>query len=207
LNIYYFENKDEPKQKLLSHFQTKDLSWFWIAYKPLAIKASALLLSYLELNQKQTLTNLDTIWLYSTWEYLEIDHATIKNLDLLYNFSTASNESGTLFWILNATQTSAWKRFLRENILHPLKNQKAIEKRLDFVEEFLKNKILLDKVREKLSAIADIEAILNRISLERVSPRDLLNLKRSLESILEIIQIIQEQWSEKLKKIIWEFSL
>jgi DNA mismatch repair protein MutS len=81
---------------------------------------------------------------------------------------------------------------LRENILMPLKDEKKIKERLDFVEEFLNDKILLDKTREKLSYISDIDAILNRLALDRVSPRDLLNLKKSLKSILEIIEIIKK---------------
>jgi DNA mismatch repair ATPase MutS len=57
----------------------------------------------------------------------------------------------------------------------------------------LKNKILLDKLREKLSFISDIDAILNRLALDRVTPRDLLNLKRSLEAVLEIIELIKKE--------------
>jgi len=74
-------------------------------------------LSYLKLNQKQSLSNLQSIWVYSTSDFLEIDSATIKNLDLIYKFATWSEKDGTLFWILNQTKTSVWKRLLRENIL------------------------------------------------------------------------------------------
>jgi DNA mismatch repair protein MutS len=91
---------------------------------------------------------------------------------------------------------------LKENILKPSKNLEIITERLDFVEEFLKNKILLDKLREKLSFISDIDAILNRLALDRISPRDLLNLKRSLEAVLEIIDLVKNEGSEKLQKII-----
>lgn len=202
LNIYYFELRDDAKQKLLSHFKTKDLSWFGIEKYTQTIKSSALLLSYLESNQKLSFKNLDTISLYSTSDFLEIDSSTIKNLDLIYNFATWSEISGTLFGILNSTKTSMWKRFLRENIVRPLKDEKEIKKRLDFVEEFLKDKILLDKVREHLSYISDIDAILNRLALDRVSPRDLLNLKKSLQAIVWIIELIEKNWSEKLKKLI-----
>ena len=202
LNIYYFENNWNAKEKLLNHFQTKDLSWFWIEWKNLAISASALLLNYLELNQKKSLKNLYSISNLALWEYLELDESTIKNLDIIYNFSTWSYNIWTLFWVLDKTKTSMWKRLLRENILKPLKNISVIQERLDFVEEFLRDKVLLSKVREKLSYISDIDAILNRLSLERVTPRDLLNLKKSLESVLEIIEIIKKDWSEKLKKII-----
>jgi len=180
----------------------KDLSWFWIEKMSQAIKSSALLLAYLELNQKLSFKNLDTIGMYSTSDFLEIDSATIRNLDLVYNFSTGSMDMGTLFWVLNQTKTAWGKRFLRENILRPLKDEKAIQKRLDFVESFLSDKILLDTVREKFSYVADIDAILNRLALERVSPRDLLNLKRSLESILEIIEMIKKNGNTRLQKII-----
>lgn len=202
LNIYYFELKEDAREKLLHHFQTKDLNWFWIEKLNEAIKSSALLLTYLESNQKLSFKNLDAIWIYSTSDFLEIDSSTIRNLDLVYNFSTGNAENGTLFWILNSTKTAAWKRLLRENILRPLKDEKAIKSRLDFIEEFLRDKILLDKIREKLTYIADIDAILNRLSLERVSPRDLLNLKRSLQAVLEIVEIINRDGSEKLKKIL-----
>lgn len=202
LNIYYFELRDDAKSKLLNHFKTKDLSWFWIEKSLESIKSSALLLSYLELNQKKTLSNLQTIWVYSTSNFLEIDSSTIKNLDLIYNFSTWSEISGTLFWILNQTKTSMWKRYLRENILMPLKDEKKIKERLDFVEEFLKDKILLDKVREHLSYISDIDAILNRLALDRVSPRDLLNLKKSLQAIVFVYNAISSSENEKLKKLI-----
>ncbi|MDD5770237.1 MAG: hypothetical protein PHE25_04650 [Candidatus Gracilibacteria bacterium] len=200
LNIYYFEIKELPKQKLLHHFKVKDLSGFGIEKFDEAIKSSALLLAYLEQNQKQTLTNFDIIGVYSNSNFLEIDNSTIKNLDLIYNFATGSENIGTLFGVLNQTKTSSGKRLLRENILKPLKDEKSIKARLDFVQEFLNDKILLDKVREKLSYICDIDAILNRLVLDRSSPRDLLNLKKSLQSILEIIEIIKKDGSEKLKK-------
>lgn len=202
LNIYYFELRDEPRQKLLTHFWVKDFSWFWIEKLDEAIVSSALLLSYLELNQKQSLTQFQTICHYSTSEFLEIDAATIRSLDLVYNFSTGSELAWTLFWVLNHTKTAMWKRFLRENILRPLKNEKEIKKRLQFVEEIVKNKILLDQIREKLSYISDMDAILNRLALERVSPRDLLNLKKSLEAILEIIEIIQKSNNKTLQEIL-----
>jgi len=201
LNIYYFSILEDSKAKLLSHFKTKDLTWFWIENLQGAIKASALLLSYLELNQKQSLSNLQSIWVYSTSDFLEIDSSTIRNLDLIYNFAVWSYDTWTLFWVLNHTKTSMWKRFLRDSILHPLKDEKEIQKRLDFVEEFLSDKILLDKIREKLSYISDIDAILNRLSLDRASPRDLLNLKKSLKAVLEIFEIIKKNWSDKLRKI------
>jgi DNA mismatch repair protein MutS len=70
---------------------------------------------------------------------------------------------------------------LREQIIKPLQSIEKIEERLTFVNEFYNNKILLDEIREQLTYVADIDSILNRIALNRTNPRDLLNLKRSLQ--------------------------
>ncbi len=204
LNIYYYEFREDAYKKLTSHFKTKNLTWFWLEEKTEAIFASALLLSYLELNQKQSLSNLSSMWVMSFWDYLELDDSTLKNLDIIYNFATQSHTAGTLFWLLNKTKTSMWKRLLRENLLKPLKDKAKIDERLCFLQEFYNDKILLDKVRDKLTYVADIDIILNRLYLQRSTPKDLLNLKKSLESILEIFEIINNSDNKKLKKLIWE---
>ncbi|MDP2396014.1 MAG: hypothetical protein Q8S84_01160 [bacterium] len=82
---------------------------------------------------------------------------------------------------------------MREQIIKPLNSIDEIEKRLNFIEEFSKNKILLDKVRNKLEYVSNINIILNRLALNRANPRDLLNLKKSLQSIIEIYEIIQNE--------------
>jgi len=95
-----------------------------------------------------------------------------------------------------------WKRLLRQNLLFPLRDKFQIEQRLDFVEEFYKNKVLLINIREKLSFISDIDAILNRLSIKRATPRDLLSLKKSLQSLVDIIEYLQLNWTEKIKNFI-----
>ncbi len=202
LNIYYYEFNWDSKSKLLNHFKTKSLVWFWIENKEVSIYSCALLLDYLEENQKQNLQNFDTISYIWDEEFLELDDATLKNLDIIFNFSTQSQELWTLFWVLNNTKTSMGKRLLKQTLIKPLYNVEQIEKRQKFIEEFLKDKILLDEVRQKLSYISDIDAILNRLALQRITPRDLLNLKRSLVSLVEIIELLNQRWSDVLKQII-----
>ena len=202
LNIYYFESTEKYKQKLINHFQVKTLEWFWIENKLLSQKSSSMLLEYLESNQKSELKFLNSISYISYDSYMNLDESTINNLDLIYNFSTKSSTIWTLFGVLNKTKTSMWASFLREQLIKPLNNIDNIQKRLDFIEEFTKNKILLDKVRTKLDYVSNINSILNRLALNRANPRDLLNLKRSLQSIVEIYEIIEIEWSDKLKQII-----
>ena len=202
LNIFFFEANKNSRQILLNHFWVANLEWFWLENKTLAIKSSALLLEYLKSNQKSEFEFLNKISFDSFSWFMDIDESTIKNLDLIYNFSTKSNVVGTLFWVLNKTQTASWTRFLREQIIKPLQDLEEIKKRQDMIEEFLNSPILLDKIRWHLKFVSDIDTILNRLALNRANPRDLLNLKRSLQSIVSVLEIIKEYWTEKLKNIL-----
>jgi DNA mismatch repair protein MutS len=161
-----------------------------------------MLLWYLEQNQKSDLSHLNTINFDSFSSFMDLDEATIKNLDLIYNIWSKSTTIWTLFWILDKTETSMWKRLLRENIIKPLQNKKDIENGLDLIEEFLSNPILLDKVNNKLKLVSDLDNILTRLALNRALPRDLLNLKKSLQSIIEIFTIIKQNWNKKIIKLL-----
>jgi len=202
LNMYYFDDTTNSRENLLDHFGVKNLNWFWLENKNIAILASSLLLEYLKSNQKSDLSFLNSIGFLSNWKNLLLDESTIRNLDLIYNFQTKSSTIWTLFWTLNNTKTSAWARLLRNEILKPLINKEEIEKRQDFIEEFVKNKILLDEVQNELKLVSDIDTILNRLALNRAMPRDLLNLKKSLISIVNVMDIIKNKWSDKLKEIL-----
>ncbi len=202
LNIYYFERKENAYKKLTEHFYTKNLEGFWIENLKEAQNASWLLLEYLENSQKTKLNFLDKISLYNTNKYMWLDESTIKNLDLIYNIATKSNKNWTLFWLLNENKTIWWTQQLQQELLNPLKDVDKIKERQDFVEELVNNKILLDKIRKELWWVSNINGILNRIALNRTSPKDLLNLKNSLISILNVIKLINESDSTKLKAII-----
>ena len=202
LNIFFFEVNKKAKNILLNHFWVVNLEWFNLENRELAIKSSALLLEYLKENQKSEFEFLNKISFDSFSDYMDIDESTIKNLDLIYNFSTKSSTIWTLFWVLNKTKTAAWTRFLREQIIKPLQDIQEIEKRQDMIEEFLENPVLLNKVQWHLKYVSDIDTILNRLALNRALPRDLLNLKRSLQSIVSVFEIIKEIWSDKLKNIL-----
>lgn len=202
LNISFFESKKDSYETLTNHFKTKNLEWFWIEKYKEAQKAASLLLEYIENNQKTNFDFLNSISLLDFSNNLQIDEATIKNLDLVYNFATKSQKIATLFWVLDKTKTSSWANILYNSILKPLNNIKKIEERQTFIEEFLKNKYLLDKIRQELTSVSNINNILNRIALNRTSPRDLINLKKSLISMIKIFEHIKNSDNKKLKKII-----
>lgn len=202
LNIYYYSPVNNALKNLISHFWVKNLDGFWIGNKNSAIYSANLLLEYLHNNQKQDLKFLDSISYMNFDNFMNLDDSTIFSLDLIYNLSTKSSSTGTLLWILNKSKTAAWNRFLREQIIKPLQNIDEITLRHSYINEFYKDKILLDEVRQKLVYVADIDSILNRIALNRTNPRDLLNLKKSLESVIEVIKLIDQKGSKTLKNII-----
>jgi len=202
LSVYFFKAIYKPYKKLTEHFLVKNLEWFWIEKNTQAQAAAALLLEYLEANQKSKLDFLQKLSLIENDWFMSLDESTIKSLDLLYNFSTKSSTIWTLFWLLNKTKTPMGASFLKEQIIKPLNNLDEINNRLDFIEEFKNNKILLDKARKELSWVSNINSILNRLALNRANPRDLLNLKSSLQSILNVFELIEKEGSDKLKEII-----
>jgi len=202
LNIYYFEPKLDSYKNLINHFKTINLNAFWIENYKESIRAASLLLEYLSVNQKSDFNFLNTISFLDLSDFMKLDESTIRNLDLVYNIATKSSKEGTLFWILNKTKTISWSNLMYESILKPLNNKEEIEKRQSFIEEFLKDKVLLDKIRNELQYVSNINWILNRIALNRTSPRDLINLKNSLKAVLKIIEIIKHSSSNKLKEII-----
>lgn len=202
LNIYFFEPKLDSYKNLINHFKTINLNAFWIENYKESIKAASLLLEYLSVNQKSDFHFLNTISFLDLSDFMKLDESTIRNLDLVYNIATKSSKEGTLYWVLNKTKTISGSNLMYESILKPLNNKEEIEKRQSFIEEFLKDKILLDKVRNELQYVSNINWILNRIALNRTSPRDLINLKNSLKAILKIIEIIKNSSSNKLKEII-----
>jgi len=202
LNIYFFESKSDSREKLINHFWVKDLGAFNLENNTLARSAWALVLEYLESSQKTDLSYLDSIKYETFSDYMDLDESTIRSLDLIYNFSSKSSKLWTLFWVLDKTKTPMWRRFLRESILKPLQDIKEIEKRQDIIESFLSKPILLNKVTSCLSKVSDLDNILTRLALWRANPRDLISLKNSLKTILEVFEMIKKDWDDKLIELL-----
>lgn len=202
LNIFYTHGNENPYALLLKKFGVKNLEGFWLEDKILAQKASALLLQYLTSQQKTDFSCIKNLQYITKNGFMQLDEATIRSLDLVYNLATQSSREGTLFWALDETKTSMGKRFLRQQILHPLQDITEIQKRQRYIELLRCDTSLLEKIRKQLSYIADLDAIITRLSLWRITPRDMLSLKRSLLAVQEVISLIQESEGEELKKIL-----
>ena len=147
----------------------------------------------------ELLTILD-INIFKDESFMELSNQTRRNLELTETINS-KEKKGSLFWVLDHTKTAMGARYLRFMIEQPLRNKTNIEKRLDAVEELLKNVIDREELREYLSSIYDLERLLTKVSYRTANPRDLIALKNSLKKIPGIKTVLNDFSSSLLKDI------
>lgn len=188
----------EPEKVLCEQFGINDLAGFGIESLKIGIRAAANLLMYLKDTQKTRLSHINKIALHNPYDYMILDEATIKNLDLLYNWQMKSKE-GTLLGVLDKTATAMGARLLKRWILHPLIKSGEIEKRLKAVEYFYDHNDLREELRTLLSKLMDMERLFSRIGCARANARDLVFLKESLK-IIENIKSFVLNYGHEIEK-------
>lgn len=183
-------------EMLLSHFGTSTLEGFGIKPYPLAIRASGGILQYLKETNHDALGLLTDLRVYSTSEFMTLDSATRRNLELT---DTLEGEiKGSLLGTLDATITPMGKRLIRQWVSQPLLDEEKIRKRQDGIETLFKNSLLRADLRSKLKPLADIERLTNRILSNHVLPRDLVALRESLTRLPSIIDIFKGDSTKNL---------
>ena len=140
------------------------------------------LLKYLLNTQKRALIHLKNFKTYDVNEYLKLDYNTIRNLELI-NPIRGNDAKRSLFGVLDSCATAMGSRYLKRSIMYPLTNQNAINQRLEIVDQLSKNYLMLDDLHKSLFEIYDLERIVGRISYGSLSPKDLLQLNRSLKEL------------------------
>jgi len=181
----------DPKTIIQDHFKTLGLDSFGIEEKPLVQAVVANLLSYLQETQRSQLGHIRTIEEYQAGDWMLLDEATMRNLELFANQQTGDIE-GSLIGVIDETVTSMGGRLLRWWLAHPLINQEKIIQRHDIVGLFVQNKDLLQTVQESLIKMCDLERLVGKVGTMRVNPRDLSNLKESLLLLPQIRQEIEK---------------
>ncbi|MEO0076284.1 MAG: DNA mismatch repair protein MutS [candidate division WOR-3 bacterium] len=189
IDDYYF-SYDFAYEKLLSHFGILTLDGFGIEDKPLAIQAAGAVLYYLETTQKNTLPHIKKVVPYNEANFLLLDRATRRNLELTERLRDGSTQA-TLLSILDQTKTPGGARLLRRWILTPLLDISKIKQRQETIEELITNKYLIKELREILAEIGDIERNAARIACERCNARDIIALKNWLKKIPAIKDILK----------------
>jgi len=191
------------KNKLLDIYKVKSLQSFGLENKINLVPPAGAIIHYIQETQKQKIEHIDTIKIYSSSDFMELDNSTIRNLELVVN-QIDNTTKRTLFSVLDHTQTPQGARFLRKNILQPLTNIEKIKQRLNFVDFFFINIDISRKIRDLLKKINDIERLASRISLYRANPRDLIALKNSLIHSIKIkkLAINENILNENIKNLL-----
>ncbi|MEQ9414943.1 MAG: DNA mismatch repair protein MutS, partial [Cyclobacteriaceae bacterium] len=163
-----------------------------------AIVAAGAILHYLEATEHKETHHISSISRIDEDKYVWLDKFTIRNLEIV----NPQQDGGVpLIQILDHTVTAMGSRQLRKWMILPLKERSAVQERLDVVETFLQEDDLLEKIVEQLSHIADLERLISKVAVGRINPREMIQMKRSLQAVLPIKDLLSVQPSMALKKL------
>ena len=201
-HIYINENFDFSylNEDIVYKYFTKDYIDSIKDYQNIKNSLS-ILLNYIYSTQKQITNNINSINLYNTNEYMVLDMATRINLELTSTIR-GNNKKGSLINIVDKTSTSMGARLLRKYIEEPLINKDKINERLNIIEEIKDDFMLREDLINSLKNIYDIERICSKIAFEKVTPKEMLNLKYSLEKLPILKQLIKSSDTKILKTYI-----
>ncbi len=189
---------DYAYEKLVHQFKTVSLKGFGIDELGEAIIAAGSILHYLEDTEHRDTSHISSISRIDEDKFVWLDKFTIRNLEII----NSQNEGGVpLIDILDFTVTPMGSRQLRKWMILPLKEKSAIEERLFMVDTFFKDRGLAEKLLESLRQIADLERLISKVAVNRINPREMLQLKRSLRCIQPIKQALGAHESSELKKL------
>lgn len=179
--------QDYAFEVLTKHFQTNSLKGFGIDDFNEAIISAGAILFYLSETEHNQLKHLSSIQRIPQDEYVWLDRFTIRNLEL---YNGQSPQSVTLLDIIDKTISPMGSRTLKRWIALPLKNLQKIQQRHEIVTSLLQKKDIYEKIREKLNEISDIERLISKVATQKITPRELIQLKNSLLAIEPIKKYI-----------------
>lgn len=189
---------DFAHERLTSQFKTANLKGFGLENLNEAIVAAGAVLHYLEATEHKDTQHIASISRIDEEKYVWLDRFTIRNLEL-----AAPNSDGgvPLIEILDQTVTAMGSRQLRKWMVLPLKEKEAIEERLQIVDAFYQSTELTDKILEEFRHMADLERLISKVAAGRINPRELLQLKKSLQRIAPVKKLVDAQKLPSLRKL------
>jgi DNA mismatch repair protein MutS len=183
-------------ENLTKHFITKSLKGFGIENLKLAICAAGASLHYLYDTQHKNLQHITSISRIEEDQYVWLDRFTMRNLELVYS---PNDNAVPLINILDKTSSAMGARLLRKWLLLPLKDKKRIEERHEVVQYFLDETTVQQSLLNELKQIGDLERLISKVALQKVNPREIAQLSRSLKSIEAIKNICENSGHDQLK--------
>ena len=183
---------------MLKHFEVKNLKGFGIDHLKCGIVASGVILQYLEMTQHSQIGHITSISRIEEERYVRLDKFTVRNLELLNSMVDGGN---SLLGVIDRTITPMGARLMRRWILFPLKDEKPVNERLDVVDYFFREPEFKELISDQLHLMGDLERIISKVSVGRVSPRDVVQLKVALQAIEPIKIACEHASDETLKRI------
>ncbi len=200
--IYKFDewayNEEGAREKLLTHFQTSSLKGFGIDSIRLGVIAAGAALYYLDLTQHHQVNHITSISRLDEDRYVWLDKFTIRNLELFYS---ANEGAKTLIDIVDKTLSPMGGRLLKKWVALPLKDTKPISERLNVVDFFISHEETLESLRESIREIGDVERVISKAAVGRISPREMVSLKNALSLLVPIKKQCEESNEPTLQRI------
>ena len=186
------------RQKLLKHFGTKNLKGFGVDHLNNGVVAAGAILQYLEITQHTQINHITSLARIEEDKYVRMDRFTIRSLELI----APMNEDGSsLLNVIDNTVTPMGGRMLRRWMVFPLKDVKPINERLDVVDYFFREPDFRECINEQFHRIGDLERIISKVAVGRVSPREVVQLKNALMAIQPVKTACLYAKSDTLKRI------
>lgn len=178
--------EDAATDRLLKHFETKNLKGFGVHTLKNGIIAAGSLLYYLDITQHKQISHITALSRIEEERYVRLDKFTVRSLELL----NTMNEGGkSLLDVIDRTTSPMGARMLKRWIVFPLKDIRPINERLDVVEYFFKEPEIKEEIDQQLSLIGDMERLISKVAVGRISPREVVQLKVALSAIEPIRNI------------------
>ncbi|MCS5662960.1 MAG: DNA mismatch repair protein MutS [Flavobacteriales bacterium] len=186
------------EELLLNHFGTKSLKGFGIDKLDLGIVAAGAALHYLNETQHNKVSHIASINRIEEDRFVWMDHFTIRNLEVLQ--STGVN-GVSLLNILDQTVSPMGARMLRRWLVLPLKEQKAIQDRLNIVDYFTHHGDVADELALQIKQMGDLERLISKVATARICPREVVQLKRALNAILPVVEFCSKSGNKSLETL------
>ena len=186
------------REKLLKHFETKNLKGFGVEHLKNGIIASGAILQYLDMTQHYQIGHITSLSRIEEDRYVRLDKFTVRSLELLGSM----NDDGTsLLDVIDKTISPMGARLLKRWVVFPLKDEKPINERLDVVEYFFREPDFKEFIEEKMHLIGDLERIVSKAAVGRISPREVVQLKVALQAIEPIRNACLNADNDSLRRI------
>lgn len=186
------------QQKLLKHFHVKTLKGFGVEHLRAGIVASGAILQYLEQTLHTQISHITHLSRIEEEKYVRLDKFTVRSLELL---GTMQDGGTSLLDVIDRTVSPMGGRLLRRWVVFPLKDERPINERLDIVDYFFREPEFRQCIDDQLHSIGDLERIISKVAVGRVTPREVVQLKTALQALVPIKTACQHAQNEALRRV------